>query len=281
MYIIADSSTAATDWALIDGNTVAATAVTRGLNPYYMTRREVSHSVRLELPADFFAGKKSRVFFYGAGCRTPETRKIIESSLVAQFRAPVTVEGNTLGAARGLFVDRPGIACIIGTGSNSCLYNGHDIVEQVHSLGFILGDEGSGSFIGKRFVADCLRGVAPANIREKFYARIGMTAAELLDSIYMAPFPNRTLAQFTEFLSGQIYNEYVYQMVYDSISSFFSRILSAYDYRSNDVGIVGKTACLFKEVVETVGADFGVKIKKIIPKSMPGLIEFHRKEASE
>lgn len=277
MYIIADSSTARTDWVLVDGDTVVASAVTRGLNPYYQTRREISHAVRLELPSVFFAGKRRHVYFYGAGCGTPDTRKAVEASLVAQFKAPVTVEGNMLGAARGLFVDSPGIACIIGTGSNSCLYDGHNIVEHVKSLGFILGDEGSGADIGKKFVGDCLRQLAPEPIRTKFYKHIGVTPAELLDNIYMDPFPNRTLAEYTAFLASQIYDEYVYQLVYDCIMSFFRRILSSYDYHSQVISMVGGTACLFKEVIETVGADFGVKIHKVVPASMPGLIAYHRK----
>lgn len=281
MYIIADSSTARTDWALIDGINVVASAVTTGLNPYFQSRRDISHAVRLGLPAIFFGGKKRHVYFYGAGCDTPEMRKIVESSLVAQFRAPVTVESNMLGAARGLFVKASGVACIIGTGSNSCLYDGDDIVEHVNSLGFILGDEGSGADIGKKFIADCLRQIAPAAVRDKFYRQVGQTPSEILDSIYMAPFPNRTLAQYTSFLASQIYDEYVYQLVYDCIMSFFRRILSSYDYRSREIRIVGGTACLFKEVIETVGADFGVRIHKIVPTSMPGLIAYHQKNDME
>ena len=164
MKIIADSSSTRTEWTIVDGAQVVEHAFTTGLNPYFQTRRELSHSIRLELPEAFFRRRWDHVYFYGAGCATKEKRKIMESSLVAQFRTPVTVESDLLGAARGLLVDKPGLACILGTGSNSCLYNGSEIVKNVPPLGYILGDEGSSAYLGKRFIADVLKGLAPEDL---------------------------------------------------------------------------------------------------------------------
>ena len=145
IILIAESSTTRTEWALVDGGEVVEHAFTAGLNPFFKTRREISHSIRLELPPEFFKRRWGHVFFYGAGCSGPEKNKIIESSLVAQFKTPVTVNSDLLGAARGLLVREPGLACILGTGSNSCMYDGNEIVKNVPALGFILGDEGSGA----------------------------------------------------------------------------------------------------------------------------------------
>ena len=143
MKIIADSSASRTEWALVDGATVVEHAFTKGLNPFFHTRRDISHSIRLELPEAFFKRRWERIHFYGAGCTSPEKKKIVEASLVAQFKTPVTVESDLLGAARGLLINEAGIACILGSGSNSCYYDGRAIVKNVRSLGYILGDEGS------------------------------------------------------------------------------------------------------------------------------------------
>ena len=118
--LIAESSTTRTEWSLIEDGEVLEHAYTVGLNPFFMSRREISHSIRLELPPEFFKRRWSHVYFYGAGCSGPEKNKIIESSLVAQFKTPVTVMSDLLGAARGLLVREAGLACILGTGSNSC-----------------------------------------------------------------------------------------------------------------------------------------------------------------
>ena len=135
--VIAESSSTHSEWSLIDGNNVVAHAVISGINPYFQTRREISHIIRLELPRDFFKRRWDRVLFYGAGCSTPERKKIVELSLVAQFKTPVTVESDLVGAAHGLLQHDAGLACILGTGSNSCFYDGEKITKSVTAGGFI------------------------------------------------------------------------------------------------------------------------------------------------
>lgn len=171
MKIIADSSSTRTEWVLVDGDKVIERAFTQGLNPYFQSRREISHSIRLELPESFFRRRWEHVYFYGAGCANVEKTKIMELSLVAQFKTPVTVQSDLLGAARGLLVKESGIACILGTGSNSCYYDGENVVNNVRPLGFILGDEGSGAYLGKMFISDCLKGIAPVDLCNQFYEK--------------------------------------------------------------------------------------------------------------
>lgn len=277
MKVIADSSSTRTEWTIVDGSQVVEHAFTTGLNPYFQTRRELSHSIRLELPEAFFRRRWDHVYFYGAGCATKEKKKIMESSLVAQFRTPVTVESDLLGAARGLLVDKPGLACIIGTGSNSCLYNGSEIVKNVPPLGYILGDEGSSAYLGKRFIADVLKGLAPEDLIQRFFARYNVNQNMLMDEVYSDSLPSRALARYAGFLAENIDNEYVYARVYKGLMSFFERNLTGYDYESMPVSFVGSTAVKFKEVLEHVARDFGVQIEKILPASMPGLVEYHAK----
>lgn len=275
MKVIADSSTTRTGWMIVDGDRIVEHAFTTGLNPYFQSRRELSHSIRLELPEVFFRRRWDHVYFYGAGCANKEKNKIMESSLVAQFRSPVIVESDLLGAARGLLVHKPGLACILGTGSNSCLYNGSEIVKSVPPLGYILGDEGSGAYIGKHFIADLLKGIAPEALTRSFFDKYSVSHNMLMDEIYTNSLPSRSLGRYGLFLADHIDNAYVFQLVYAGFMSFFSRNVAAYDYLNNPVSIVGSTAVRFRPILEQAALDFGVEIEKVIPTSMPGLVQYH------
>ena len=275
MKVIAESSSTRTEWALVDGKEVVEHAFTTGMNPFFLSRREISHCIRLELPEVFFRRRWDHVYFYGAGCANTEKNKIMESSLVAQFRTPVTVGSDLLGAARGLLVRRSGLACILGTGSNSCLYNGQEIVKNVPPLGYILGDEGSGAYLGKVFIADLLKDIAPNQLKREFFERYSININMIMDEIYTNSLPSRSLAKYSAFLSDHIDDAYVYQLVYSAFMLFFNRNIAAYDYRNQPVCFVGATAVRFRSVLDHAAADFGVKISKVVPNSMPGLVEFH------
>ena len=275
MKIIAESSSTRTDWALVDGTQIVERAFTTGLNPYFQTRREISHCVRLELPEVFFQRRWDHVYFYGAGCGNKEKCKTMESSLVAQFKTPVTVESDLLGAARGLLVRRPGLACILGTGSNSCLYNGEYIVRSVAPLGFILGDEGSGAYMGKRMGADMLKGLAPAQLTESFFEKYSVTPNVLMDNVYMNTLPSRALSNYSSFLRDHLDNPYCYRLVYDAFMEFFNRNIISYDYKSQPLSFVGSVCTQYKPILLKAAHDFGAVIDKIVPNSMPGLIEYH------
>lgn len=275
MKIIADSSSTRTEWAIIDGSNVVERALTSGLNPYFHTRREISHVIRLELPEVFFRRRWEHVFFYGAGCANPEKNKIIESSLIAQFKTPTTVESDLLGAARGLLVDRSGLACILSTGANSCMYNGREITRNVRPGGFILGDEGSNSYLGKTLVADIVKGIAPMEIATLFFRRFNTNVDEIMNLVYSHPHANRTLADYSFFLADHLDNEYIYNMVYDGFIKFFERNLVFYDYKAVPVSFVGKTGMTYRAILDKAAAAFGITIDKVVPDSMPGLIEYH------
>lgn len=278
MKIIAESSSTRTEWAVVDGTRIIEHAFTTGMNPFFQSRRELSHAIRLELPEAFFRRRWDHVYFYGAGCANKEKIKIMESSLVAQFRTPVTVQSDLLGAARGLLVHRQGLACILGTGSNSCFYNGSEIVKTVPPLGYILGDEGSSAYFGKVFLSDVLKGFAPPELSRAFFERYMINSNMLMDEVYTTQLPSRSLARYAAFLAENIGNAYIYQLVYSGFMRFFTRNLVAYDYRNYPVNVVGSTGVLFSDVLHRAAADFGVKIEKVIPYSMPGLVEFHAKD---
>ena len=275
MKIIADSSASRTEWVLVDGNTVVEHAFTKGLNPFFQSRRDISHSIRLELPEAFLKKRWEHIYFYGAGCANTDKKKIVEASLVAQFKTPVTVESDLLGAARGLLINEPGIACILGSGSNSCYYDGKQIVKNVRSLGFVLGDEGSASYIGKRFVSDCLKDIAPEQRRNSFYEYMNKTPDEIMTSIYENTLPGNMLSVYSRFLMDKLEMDYVYDIVYSSINDFFTRNVAQYNYRDLNVCFVGSNACAYSGVLNEVAKKFGINIRKILPSSVPGLVHYH------
>jgi len=273
--LIAESSTTRTEWSLVEDGEVLAHAYTSGLNPFFMTRREISHSIRLELPPEFFKRRWSHVYFYGAGCSGPEKNKIVESSLVAQFKTPVTVMSDLLGAARGLLVREPGLACILGTGSNSCFYDGNDIVKNVPALGFILGDEGSGAALGRVFLGDALKGLAPQELTDAFFDKYKVTRAEVLDAVLNNPAATRNLRAYSFFLSEHLDNAYVHETIAREFRRFFERNVSQYDYKSYPVSFVGSIATTYSEILLEVANDFGATVRKILLSSMPGLVAYH------
>ncbi|MBR5101578.1 MAG: hypothetical protein IK092_00455 [Muribaculaceae bacterium] len=279
MIVIGESSSTRTEWALVEKGEILNHAYTTGLNPFFQSRREISHSIRLELPPEFFKRRWEHVHFYGAGCSNPEKIKIMESSLVAQFKTPVTVSSDLLGAARGLLIHEQGLACILGTGSNSCFYNGEAIVKRVRSLGFILGDEGSGAALGRIFLGDCMKNLAPADLAEEFFMQFKVTPDAIMDDVYNNPNANRNLRTYSFFLADHLDNEYVYNLVYNEIYRFFERNIVQYeDYDKYPICIVGSVACRYSEILLTVASRFGASIKKIVRNSMPGLVAYHSKK---
>lgn len=279
MKIIAESSSTRTEWSLVDGDKIVEHAFTTGLNPFFQSRREISHSIRLELPEAFFRRRWEHVYFYGAGCANTEKCKIMESSLVAQFKTPVSVESDLLGAARGLLVRKSGLACILGTGSNSCLYDGKEIIKTVSSLGYILGDEGSGAYLGKKMIADMLKGIAPDDLTQAFFEKFMVTPNVLLNDVYTNSLPARTLSSYSSFLAEHIDNAYCYQLVYSAFMRFFTRNIAAYAFKEQPLCFVGSTCVKYKDILLRAAADFGVEVEKIIRYSMPGLVEFHATDA--
>lgn len=281
MKLIAESGSTRTEWALIEDNHLIQRVFTEGLNPFFQTRREISRSVRLGLPESFFRKKMEQVYFYGAGCTSNEKKNILGASLVAQFKTPIQVESDLLAAARGLFKDEAGIACILGTGSNSCFYDGKIIVKNVKAAGYILGDEGSGAVLGKTFLSDALKGLAPKDITNDFYEKFRINANDVMESVYNRPFPNRFLATISYFLADYLDNDYVYSMLTENLRSFFTRSVCQYDYKNYPIRFVGSVAYSYSEVLCDIANEFDVKLEVIEETPMSGLIEFHSMNIEE
>ena len=275
MRVIAECNSTKSVWALVEGEEIIEKVITNGFNPFFQTRREISHIIRLELPESFFKRRWEHVHIYGTGCSTDDRKKIVEASAVAQFKSPVTVESNLLGAARGLLGDEAGIACILSTGSNSGHYDGNDIVKRVRSLGFILGDEGSGSSLGRLFVSDCMKGLAPKEITEKFYDKYQTTPDEIMEVVLTSKTANNWLSKFAGFLSENLDDAYVNLLVREELKRFFVRNILQYDYRKHTVSMVGEVACLFDEMLRDIATLYGTKIGRIEQSALDGLVKYH------
>lgn len=275
MKLIAESGSTRTEWALVEDNRLVQRVFTEGLNPFFQTRREISRSVRLGLPEAFFRKKLEQVYFYGAGCSSFEKKNIMGASLVAQFKTPIQVESDLLAAARGLFQCEAGIACILGTGSNSCFYDGKIISKNVRAGGYILGDEGSGASLGRLFLSDVLKNLAPKELINDFYEKFRITHNDVMDSVYNHPFPNRFLATTSYFLADYLAVDYVNDLLMNNLRSFFTRNVTQYDYHNYPIRFVGSIAHNFSEQLRQVGQEFGVELDVIEETPMSGLIEFH------
>jgi len=280
MILIADSGSTKTHWCLVNNGKVINEVFTDGINPFYQTALEIIALLETQLIPKFDKELVSDIYFYGAGCSFPEKKLLVSQALVRFFsNAMIEVQSDLLGAARGLFQGEAGIACIMGTGSNSCFYDGNEITQNVSPLGFILGDEGSGAVLGKLFVADCLKNQMPEWIRDKFLDEYEMSPAIILDRVYKQPFPNRFLAKFTPFLLEHIEEPAIFNLVYDSFDAFFVRNVMQYPLDEIEVGFVGSIAHYFKDTLEIVASEHGIVVSEVVQSPMKGLVRFHLPQA--
>lgn len=282
MILIADSGSTKTDWCLVKKGSEPKIISTKGINPFYQTEEEIAD----ELAATLLPGVNdickqtgegvTDVFFYGAGCtpeKSPTVKRAIEKVLGANVEA--RVESDMVGAARALCQHEAGIVCIMGTGSNSCYYDGDRITANVSPLGFILGDEGSGAVLGKLMVGSLLKNQMTAGLKEKFLEEYNLTPAEIIDRVYRKPFPNRFLASLNKFLEDNLSDPTVHQLVFDSFESFIRRNVMQYDYEGVPVNFIGSIAFYYRSVLQEVAEKTGVKLGVIMKVPMEGLVKYH------
>ena len=277
MILIADSGSTKTDWVLTSDGTVNIQRTTAGINPFHQTREEISCLLAEELipfiPEDI---RDTAIYFYGSGC-TPEQCPMVTDLLREAFpsASPVEVASDMLGAARAVLGNQEGVACILGTGANSCLYDGHRIVRNVPPLGYILGDEGSGAVLGKLFMNAVFKGLLPSRVRETYLSWAGITYADVIERVYRQPLANRFLASVVPFIKERLPEEpALREIVVDNFRSFFHRNLTQYgDCRK--VGFVGGVAWTFRDLLVEVSREEGYLVTTILKSPMEGLLAYH------
>lgn len=276
MLLIADSGSTKTQWCLVNEGEIIKQIFTKGINPFYQSESEIKSEIELTLLPELLGEKIDRICFYGAGCSFPDKKMVVSNALGFHFRdVMIEVYSDLLAAARSLFGVEKGIACILGTGSNSCYYDGVQIVENVSPLGFVLGDEGSGAVLGKTLVADCLKNQLSDELKARFLDQYDLTPAEILEAVYKKPFPNRFLAQFTPFLSENIANSLIYNIVYNGFLAFLKRNVMQYELEGLKIGVVGSVGYYMKDVLSKAALDSGLTVDYIVQSPMSGLIKYH------
>ncbi|MCX6230789.1 MAG: hypothetical protein NTZ33_04525 [Bacteroidetes bacterium] len=278
MILIADSGSTKTDWTLIIPEHENRSFQTIGMNPYFIDKEGIEKELEKNLLPFVNQQLITKVFFYGSGCSSIQKKDVIREPLEGFFRmAEVEVEHDLLAAARALCGKEAGIACILGTGSNSCLYDGNDILENVPSVGYLIGDEGAGVYIGKMFISAYLRDELPPDLKQAFESASPMRFENILDAIYKQAFPNRFLASFSTFIATQITHPYIYQLIFDSFNKFFLYQVSHYTgYKTQPLSCTGSVAYIYKDIFIKVAENWGVKVDKILKTPMEGLISYHK-----
>ena len=277
MILIADSGSTKTHWCVCERGIILKHIFTKGINPFYQSVEEIKLEIESRLVPELKEFQINHIYFYGAGCSFADKSAMVGAALGVFFNdIIIEIYSDLLGAARALFGKSKGIACILGTGSNSCYFDGVEIVENVSPLGFILGDEGSGAVLGKILIADCLKNQLPIQLKDKLLKQFDLTPAIILEKVYKQPFPNRFLATLSPFLLENIAEPSIFNIVYDSFDAFFVRNVMQYTLDNKEVGFVGSVAYYFKDCLEIVASERGIKISKIEQSPMNGLVEYHR-----
>ncbi len=278
MKLIAESGSTKTDWRIVDNLGFEKVIQTLGINPYYQESSEIVSM--LENSELIHYGKQIReVFYYGTGVTNDEKALIVEKALMSILGNNKTFEikSDVVGAARASCGIEPGIACILGTGSNSIFFDGKNTGFQIPPLGFWLGDEGSGGHLGKTLLLDYLHRRMPVDIRELFEKEYGILGRlEILEKAYHQPFPNRYFASFATFICSNLSHEYMYHLAETCFSDFFERYVLKYpmchEVSSN---FVGSIAFYFQEILRKMAVKYAISIKNIVKSPIDGLVAYH------
>ncbi len=283
--LIVDSGSTKTSWCFAFlPNTSSAdrarTVTTEGLNPAVMSADEVEEKIAKALThclqsLSISEADVENVFFYGAGCIAGRAGVVSESISTILVDAKIYVADDLIGAARALCGHKAGIACILGTGSNSCLYDGENIVAHTPALGYVLGDEGSGAVLGRKFLNAVLKQTLTENICKRFLQESGLDMAEVINRVYRSPAPNRFLASMSKYIHGYLDEKEVSDIVIDNFEDFIRNNLLAYGDEFRTINVVGSIAYHYKEQLTEAASRNGFQIGKIIKSPIEGLIEYH------
>ena len=285
MHLIADSGSTKTDWCLCNKGSVILNIQTQGINPYHQTEEAIEEVLREELlpqltrESRLTAHSSTSIVFYGSGCANATACNRIKEALFKVLATEnVTVHSDLLGAARALCGHEEGIACVLGTGSNSCLYNGKEIIANTPPLGYILGDEGSSAVLGRRLVGDCLKNQLPEALRDEFLAEYQLTQEIILEKVYRQPLANRFLASLTPFLSKHKEVPEVHKLLVESFVDFFVRNVKQYRRPWLPIHFVGSIANAFSAELKVAAESLGMELGTIMQSPIEGLVKYHGSE---
>ncbi|MBR3449897.1 MAG: ATPase [Bacteroidales bacterium] len=276
MQLIADSGSTKVSWrAILDDGSVRAIE-TVGINPVFMEDAEIE-SILTEKLVPEIGTKVDAIFFYGAGMVGGEISAKLERCFGKVFPGSTCeAASDVLAAARALCGHKPGIACILGTGSNSCFYDGEGIAENVRAGGFILGDEASGAYLGKRLISDFIKGLLPAPVENAFKKRYGLDYMTIVQKVYREPMPSRFLASFSPFIAEFRNHPHIANLLKSSFEEFLRRNIIHYDYKKYPVNFVGSIAYYYKDILEKAVNASGMRMGTVLQGPIDGLVAYHK-----
>ncbi len=284
MILIADSGSTKTDWRLIDEKKQIHQFATQGINPYFNSSEQIISLLKSELVPQLnfeLSNSKLSTYFYGAGCRVEDKKKIVKKALSEVFpESKIEIYTDMLGAARSLCGKNVGIAAILGTGANTCYYDGEKIVENRTSTGYILGDEGSGAHIGKTFIQAFLNDEIPQDIADRFVARFKLSKDDIIDAVYRQPMPNRFLASFSKFIFQNLKEQFIIDLVADCFNQFFDKHICKYEkHKKVKLSCTGSVAFYYSNILRAVSLEKEVSIDTITETPIAGLTLYHLDES--
>lgn len=274
--LIADSGATKTEWTLKSEEGITKIA-TEGLNPYYHTTGSIKSVVMNSLKPKVSSEEVDSIYFYGAGCDSEEKKEIVHEALSSRFKkAEINVFHDLLGAARACFFDEAGIACILGTGSNSCLYDGHKIVKHIPSLAFILGDEGSAGYFGKKLINSYFRYEIPEELIDDLEEKYDMSLDYITKGLYDNPQKSRFIASYGAFLGEHSDHPFIKAMLHEGFENFITRIVMKYpDAHKYEVRFIGSVAYAHQELIKEILKENGMQAGLFVRKPMDRLVEYH------
>ncbi len=275
--LIADSGATKCEWCLLY-NGRKKKVITKGISPYFLNATEITALLQAELLPHLKKATIGEVYFYGTGLSNPANASLLKKVLQGNFPgAKVAVDTDMLGASRALLGNSKGIACILGTGSNSCYYNGKKIVKNSPGLGYVLGDEGSGAYLGKKVIQHYLYRTFDEELDYKFNLQYKTSMAEILDQVYKQPQPNRYLAGFTFFLSENRGHYMIENIIQDGFNDFFfCHLLKYRESWLYPVSFAGTIAHVFRDAIAELCSSYELELGKVIKQPMDGLVAYHQ-----
>jgi len=275
--LIADCGSTKSEWCLVQGRK-KTTVFTQGISPYFLDTAAIAKVLSTELKPSLGRKMPDAIHYYGTGCLNPANRRSVKKALTSVFPdADVEVDHDLSAAARALCGHEKGVACILGTGSNSCYYNGRKIVSNSPGLGYVLGDEGGGAYLGKRVLQYYLYNTFDEDLRSRFDAKYVTSNAEILDHVYKQPLANRYLASFALFLAENRGHYMIENIIEDGLNDFFFYHLCKYrESWTSPIHFVGSVAWGFRDVLQELARSYEFTLGKVLRNPMEGLVDYHR-----
>lgn len=280
MIAIADSGSTKTDWVILDESHVESLRThTIGFNPYHINAEAISKEINLNEELKAIADKVSHVYFYGAGCSAEFLREIVKEGIKGFFsEAEISIGHDLLAACYAVYRGRPAIVCIMGTGSNACYFDGRNVKEATPSLAYILGDEGSGCYMGKKLLHAYFSKKMPDHLAKKFDEAYGLTITDLNVNVYQKPLANAYLASFSKFVYEYKDEPFFQHLIYTSMRDFFeNQVMPIAESRDSEVNFIGSVAHYYEDFIRSAGSEFHLEIGHIVRKPIDSIVDYHKK----